>query len=146
MLLLCLLSSISAGDIRYNLIIIAVWVVSLFFLVVCKIFSLSLMFCRLTAIFLNVDSFYLSCYILAIFSIYYYIFYIYCCTYLAIFYISCYIFFNSGKLFMNMTSRNTTLSQPHAIVIKFVLSTLAAWGLQVLIPGMDLHIAHQVVL
>ena len=36
--------------------------------------------------------------------------------------------------------------QPGGIVANFACSVLAAWGLQVQIPGTDLHSAHQATL
>ena len=45
-----------------------------------------------------------------------------------------------------LNKSNSIRGWPSGIVVKFVLSALAAWGLQIQILGTDLHTAYQAML
>ena len=46
----------------------------------------------------------------------------------------------------NIKLKRAELGQPHGQVVKFVCSTSVAWGSQVLVLGVGVHAAHQVML
>ena len=50
------------------------------------------------------------------------------------------------KLFTDFLKKSECRGQPGGVVVKFVHSASAAWGLQVQILDVDLHTTHQAML